>query len=149
MFVGEQATRYAYVYWNMGWSQNSRWIGCKARLRMSESDEIVIASIEDSKEFKVLHSASGIGSDIAWSPDHQRIAFPINPGNGRQPGLFTVSREKAGPAERSPLSQSDLKIVGFDWSHDGKYIAIAGQKIAQPSKESMDPFGTKPTSKIK
>ncbi|MCX5691080.1 MAG: hypothetical protein NTV94_15060, partial [Planctomycetota bacterium] len=83
---------------------------------------------------------------FAWSPDSTRVAFNASPAvisgvRGTQDvlqGVFTIAADGNSPASllrRFPLG--DLRV--YDWSPDGKYIAISTHsEFAEPT----DPLDT-------
>ena len=54
LLSGDAVTRYGYIYWNLGWSHDSRAIAFKARRREAGlKDELVVIEPENPGDFKV------------------------------------------------------------------------------------------------
>ena len=54
LLSGDGATRYSYIYWNLGWSHDSKSIAFKARCRDANlKDELVVIEPDHPEEFKI------------------------------------------------------------------------------------------------
>ena len=133
LLVGEQATMFSYTYWNPGWSHDSRFVAFKARNRRTGGEDIVVAEVGSPDSFRILLASSkGVSPDFTFSPDNQRVMFPMSdPTDSNRPRLYTVDRVKPEPPKRFPAQPLDWKISGCDWHPSGK-IVFAGEQIPQP-----------------
>lgn len=80
LLVEKNASRYDTIYWNLGWSHDSRSIAFKARNRQTQESEVAIADIDSPDGFRILHASAGlISPDFTWSADNQQISnlFPL------------------------------------------------------------------------
>jgi Tol biopolymer transport system component len=123
----DQAMRYSYISWNMGWSRDSKRICFKARNRTNQNYEIAVTKVTGSSSgFDVLYESKGpTYSNMSWHPDGKRIMFAMN-----DPArFFTLDREKPGPPLLLPGQPEEYKNMDGDWSRDGKQIVFAGQRL--------------------
>ena len=133
LLTGDASTRYSYVYWNLGWSHDSRWIAFRGRKRAAEEDEIAIARIGSDDQFQVLHSGAGnIHPDFTWSPDNRRVLFALHTPALQASRLFWIDRTAPGPPQLLDGQPSDLQILNGAWSLDGRHIAFSSESTPQP-----------------
>jgi Tol biopolymer transport system component len=133
LLVGEQASRYSYIYWNLAWSRDSRSVCAKARLRQTGAYEVMVADIDSPAGFQVLHSTSGsINADFTWDPDNRHVLFAMHNPAFKGPQLYLVSRDNPGRPELFPGQPTDRKIYDCAWSPDGQFIVFSGQQFPQP-----------------
>jgi hypothetical protein len=59
LLTGEPAARYGYIYWNLGWSHDSRWIAFKAQNPQTSEDELAVARMDAPEKFQVLYKTTG------------------------------------------------------------------------------------------
>lgn len=129
---GQNATRYDYVYWNLGWSHDSRSIAFKGRRRDTGEDELAVADVDSPDGFQVLYSTTGsLNVDFTFSPDNEQVLFAMHNPAHKGPQLYLCSRTTPGPPELLPGQPSNLKILDCAWSSQDR-IAFAGQRIPQP-----------------
>ena len=134
LLSGDGATRYSYIYWNLGWSHDSKSIAFKARCRDANlKDELVVIEPDHPEEFKILHSAlSGDSVDYFFSPDNDRVILipEILPNKGTQ--LHAIDRKKPGAPEFLGVTIPGHVITGSSWSRNGKTIAVTTQESRLP-----------------
>ena len=144
LLVGDAATRYGYIYWNLGWSHDSRSIAFKARCRDVIQDELVVAELDPADGFKVLVSdASAVVPDFTFSPDNQQVVFGFEDPDIPGISLHFVSRNLPEQVQRLSGQPSSHKVTGCAWSQNGKsivftssvpYIEWTTGPISAPSK---------------
>jgi Tol biopolymer transport system component len=137
---GEQASRYAYVYWNMGWSRDGKHICFQAGNRTEDTFEIAVAAVAGSQqEFQVLHtSPQRVNGDFSWHPDGERILFSMRTEEGLR--LFLLDRKNPGPPVLLPGHPPNHFIAAADWSRDGKQIVFVSH--VAPDWNSVQPSAT-------
>jgi Tol biopolymer transport system component len=125
LFTGEAAARYSYIYWNLGWSHDSKSIAFQGRLRQAGGDELVVADIDEPNKFQViLPEATGINHDYTFTPDNRSVLFSKSSPEYRGPQLYLIHRNSPGELELLKGQPTDRKILNCAWSHDGKLIAF-------------------------
>lgn len=136
---GENGTRYSSVYWNLGWSHDSRSIAFKGHVREAGRDEVAVVNVEPPDRLQVLHSApGGINADFTWSPDSRQVLFSLHSPAHQGPRLHVSPREgKALPA-LLPGQPADLKLLNCAWSREG-LIAVTGERDPQPAEWPLIP----------
>lgn len=133
LLTGEASTRYSYIYWNLGWSHDSRWIAFRARNRNTGEDEVAVAGADPDDRLQVLHTGEGnIHPDFTWSADNRRVLFAIHTPAIQASRLFWADRTAPGPPELLASQPSDLDILNCAWSSDGRHIAFTSESIPQP-----------------
>lgn len=123
----DQAMRYSYVNWNMGWSKDSKRICFKARNRTNQNYEIAVTEVTGSSNgFDVLYENKGpTYSKMSWHPDGKRIMFSMN-----DPArFFTLDCENPGPPLLVPGQPEEFNNMDGDWSRDGEQIVFAAQRL--------------------
>lgn len=126
---GEHATRYANIYWNLGWSRDGKRVCFKGRNRSDNQYEVAVAAAAGSRqEFQVLYKSSQeVYADFSWHPDGNQILFAMQMGGG--PRLFTFDRKKLGPPQLLAGQPPNHYFNSADWSADGKQIVFSGQEL--------------------
>jgi hypothetical protein len=134
LLTGDAATRYNYLYWALGWSNDGRFIGFKAQLRNSQNAELCAVEVATS-DFKVLLAdASTVHVDFMWTPDNEQLVVSRHNPDVQGPQLYSVSWKNPGSAQLLPAQPPHYTSHGYCWSRDGKMIAIASVQIPQPVK---------------
>jgi Tol biopolymer transport system component len=147
LLVGDAATRYSYLYWALGWSNDNRFIGFKARRRDSQNSELCVVEVASS-EFKVLHAdANSMVEDFMWSPDNEQLIVSFHNPDVQGPQMYSINRKNPGPPQLIPAQPSHYKSHGYCWSRDGKRIAIASVQVPQPVKWVTGPVEGTPETK--
>lgn len=139
LLEGEQSTRYANVYWNLGWSRDGKMICFKARNGSDHQYEIAVAAAAGShQEFRVLYkSRLETYADFSWHPDGSRILFPMQIGG--VPRLFILDSQQPGPPTLLQGQPLDQYVTAADWSSDGRQIVICGQHLPETSEPAASP----------
>lgn len=133
LLTGEQATRYSSIYWNLGWSHDSRTIGFKARRRDGGADEVAVIDIDKPDHLQVLlSSAQGVNPDITFSPQNDAIVVAIPTPRVKAPQLHIVRRAQPDQAVLLEKHPENLVVYDAHWSRDGKRIAFSGQELPGP-----------------
>jgi hypothetical protein len=147
LLVGEAATRYSSLYWSLGWSNDSRFIGFKAQRRDGNKPELCVVEVASS-EIKVLHAdASTMAVDFMWSPDNEQLVVSFHNPDVQGPQLYSINRKNPGPPQLLPAQPPHYKSHGYAWSRDGKKIVIASMQVPQPIKWVTGPVEGTPETK--
>ena len=134
LLTGEAATRYNSLFWSLGWSNDSRYIGFKARRRDTGMCELGIVEVASGK-FTVLHTDAATAiEDFMWSPDNEQLIVSIHNPLVQGPQLYSINRKNPGPPQPLPAQPPGQKSYGYAWSRDGKTIAIASMQVPTPVK---------------
>ncbi len=150
LLVGDQATQYSYIYWNLGWSHDSRSVCTKARNRKTNAEEVIVADIDSPDGFKVLQSAvPGINVDFTWGPENKNILFAMHNPFHKGPQLYLTNRENPAAPMLLPGQPLDKKIYDCAWSPDGKKILFSGQLFPQEVEWPPSESKSSPPSLIK
>lgn len=142
LLTGDAATRYGYIYSNLGWSHDSRCIAFKARCREIYQDELVVAELDPDMAPKVLVSdARAVMPDFTFSPDNQQVLFGFEDPDIAGLQLHSVNRQRLDEIRMFPGQPRDQKVTGCAWSHDGKSIVLTGSNpvIEWISQSITDP----------
>jgi Tol biopolymer transport system component len=133
LLTGDDASRYSYIYWNLGWSHDSRWIAFKAQNRATREYELAVADIDDPNGFQVLYKTGGsLNADFTWSPDNRRVVFSMHSPPHQGTKLFWVDSAAARGPELFPEQPPLQDILDVAWSPDGRQIAFVGQSPPRP-----------------
>jgi Tol biopolymer transport system component len=149
LLMRDAATRYSYLYWGLGWSNDGRFIGFKAQRRDDNNSELCVLDVAAS-ELKVLHAdANSMAVDFMWAPDNEHLIASLHNPEVQGPQLFSFSRKNPGPLQLFAAQPPHYKSHGYCWSRDGKKIAIASTQIPQPVKWVTGPVeGTSETDGV-
>jgi dipeptidyl aminopeptidase/acylaminoacyl peptidase len=111
-----------------------RWSPDGRRLAFVRDDEIWVVEADGSRLAKVVAKPAG-GRDPRWSPDGHRIAFLSRRRGWSQIWLIDAPVPRRGrpsksprPAEASVLTASGIDVESFEWSPDGRHIAVMAQQ---------------------
>jgi dipeptidyl aminopeptidase/acylaminoacyl peptidase len=118
------------------WSPDGR------RLAFVRESAIWVVEADGSRQTKATEHPAGTSSP-RWSPDGHRLAFLSRRRGWGQVWLVEAPVPRRGrPAtnprapEPRPLSPSGLDVEEFDWSPDGRTIAVTGQRGDEPPEVS-------------
>jgi Tol biopolymer transport system component len=126
LLTGDLAERYSSIFWNLGWSNDSRTIAFKGRNRATRREELVVVDVEQPDHLEILYTGPGVLADFTFAPDHQSVLFAkTTPGNP-EPQLYVVHRKNPGRLELVKNQPTDRIIYDCDWSHDGREIVFTG-----------------------
>ncbi len=145
LLTGDAANRYGTIYWNLGWSHDSRTIAFKALRRDGKTDELAIVNVNATDGFKViLNNATSITPDCTFSPDNEHVVVVVYDGGVQAPHLYKISQKQIGPPQRLFDQPSTFEINGCAWSHDGKSIVVTGTEVPQPVEWVTEPVTAAP-----
>jgi Tol biopolymer transport system component len=86
--------------------------------------DLMMVTIADEPQFKRLHTAQNPGFDIAWHPDGDRIAIPLqDPEHGRLQ-IYTLNPETDDAPVRLDGQDPQRRNVGVCWSADGRELIV-------------------------
>ena len=134
LLVGEQATRYNEIFWNLGWSHDSRSVGFKARKRATDAHELAVVDIDDPKGFEILYEGKGITPDVTWMPNNRQLLFAMKSPGQAITSLYTLTRGQPGSLKPWDRQPKDMQIFDGDMSSDGQHLLFVSQKIPQPTE---------------
>lgn len=135
LLTGDAASRYGYVYWNLGWSHDSRGIAFKAKTRSTGQDEIAYAEIDSPDGFKVIQQDAAITQpDISFSADNDAVVVAIDKGDRHGNVLHTISRKQPAPPKQLEVIPPGQSVDGVAWSRDGKSIAMIVLETSHPTE---------------
>ena len=127
VFEGDEATRYARVYWNFCWSPDSKAICFKGRLQ-NGGDEVAIVDVRGSRRgFKVRLSgatAAQFNPDIAWHPGGSRIAMPKKSQAGEPGQIYEFDPSRDDEPTRLEGQPANRHNGGMCWSPDGRTLVF-------------------------
>jgi len=139
LLTGEHATRYSSIYWNLGWSHDSRTIGFKARRRDGSPDEVAVVDIDQAGSLQVLLSkAQGINPDITFTAASDGVVYAAQNPRTKQLQLFAVLRSSPDQPRLLEHQPDNLVVYDAHWSRDGKWLAFSGQELAGPIEWTPD-----------
>ncbi|MBC7967275.1 MAG: PD40 domain-containing protein [Fuerstia sp.] len=135
LMTSAQSAQLGYVYWNLGWSQNSTSIAFKARSSDRTSTLVAVADADSAEGFRIVYSASNhINEDFTWHPDGQRVVFSFQDQPGNASRLVMVDRGASAVPESLPGQLEGWNNLGCDWSPDGSQIAFSSHLLPQPAE---------------
>jgi Tol biopolymer transport system component len=128
---GEQARRYGYIYWNMAWSLDSKYICFMGRSRDGTKVDIVaVDAAGSSRGFKILHTLDKqIHADFSWHPDGKQILCSMHNPQLEGPRIYTLDFDNPGPPKLFPTQPLDQNSTSSDWTRDGKHIVFSSQRL--------------------
>ena len=123
----------SYIYWNIGWSLDSKSIAFKARSADGPGTFLAVADSDSPDGFRIVFPGPGyINEDFAWHPDGRRVVFSVVDQPSNISRLVFVNRDAPGIPERIPGQPDDWNLLGSDWSPDGKQIAFSAHALPKP-----------------
>jgi hypothetical protein len=135
LLVGDRATRYGFIYWNLAWSHDSRGVAFKGRTRAANQDELAFAEVDSPDGLHVLQSdATSTYPDISFSPDSKQVIAAIDNHDGKGYRLHSINIKQPGRPKLLDAIPASESIDGVAWSRDGKSIAISVLDIARPTE---------------
>ncbi|MDA1231511.1 MAG: DUF1583 domain-containing protein [Planctomycetota bacterium] len=133
LLTAAQSAQIGYVYWNLGWSQNSKSIAFKARKRDASGFVVAVAGVEPATGFGVVYDGQDhINEEFTMSPDGQQVLISLKRQEASTAKLFIVDRDVPGDLKLLPGQPESWHIPGGDWSPDGKTIAFSASMPPQP-----------------
>ena len=123
LLTAEQQTQIRSIYWNLGWSHNSRSIAFKASTPNGGA-AVVVADVDSPEGFKFADTGTlRVNEDFTWHPDGRRVGFSVLDPSTNLMRLATVNRDK----DDEPVSgvPADWQTFDCDWSPDGKQIVFS------------------------
>ncbi len=133
LLTAEQLAQFGYVYWNFGWSQNSKSIAFKARKRDATGFVVAVADVDSATGFVVVYDGPDhINEEFTMNPDGQQVLISLKLQAASTAKLFIVNRSAPGVLKLLPGQPESWNIPGGDWSPDGKQIAFSAFTPPQP-----------------
>lgn len=132
LLTGDLAERYSSVYWNLGWSHDSRAIAFKGRNRSTGKNELAVVNIGDPTHLEILDSGPGIEADFTFTPDNQSVLFAKSEPGKSGPRLYLAHRQPPGEVELLKVQPADQVIYDCDWSTDGAEIVFSSKQSSVP-----------------
>ena len=113
---------YQYIFWNMSWSPDSKQLAFKGRL--TDKQEIAIVNMTGEPELqRGCGSDRHIASDLAWSPDGQRILFNMYSPKERKNQIYQLEPGSDQPeffpawTSSGPGGRSDSAPTASGWCY--------------------------------
>jgi Tol biopolymer transport system component len=133
LLVDKDAQRYDMIYWNLGWSHDSRLIGFKGRRRTPKGDDLAVVDIVKGEPIQIL---TPLGRDMipdcTFSADNQRLIFAMPNPATLGPQLYSISLKQPAPPQLLTTLPADHKVFGVAMSRDGKRLVITSQQSTPP-----------------
>jgi len=119
------------------WSPDGR------RLAYVRDDEIWVIEADGSRLTKVVGSPGG-GQQPRWSPDGHRLAFVSRRRGWSQIWLIDAPVPRRGrpaadpkPPEPTALTETGIDVDAFEWSPDGRRLAVMAHRHPEPSETAQ------------
>ena len=91
LLTAEQSAQFSYIYWNLGWSQNSKSIAFKARKRDASGFVVAVSDADSATGFGVVYDGPDhINEEFSLSPDGRNVLISLKLHGGTSE---TVHRE--------------------------------------------------------
>ncbi|MEM8670528.1 MAG: DUF1583 domain-containing protein [Planctomycetota bacterium] len=145
VFTGDAAARYSYLFWNMCWSPDGKWIAMKARRASDGGEEIAVVELADPSRVKVILPEHQGSSDITWTSDSRSVILPMGKPSDF-PQLFAFDLKDRGP--QYVVGQPQARATGVDVSKTGTWIAVTVRVDPKPEpwKTETTPDDSNPPS---
>lgn len=112
-----------YLNYNIAWGPKSDLLGYFVSKR-DETCDLVVVTVADEPQFKRLCNAKNPGFDIAWHPDGDRIAVPLqDPEHGRLQ-IYTLNPDTEDPPARLEGQDAQRRNVSVCWTADGRELIV-------------------------
>ena len=122
----EQASQLSFIYWNPGWSHDSKWIAFKSTAVRGLDGLVAVANVDSTQEFRILYEGpKRVHEDLTWHPDNQHVVFSSQLSQGARLTLVKLNRTNPAAPEVLPGQNADWDILDSDWSPDGRHIVFA------------------------
>ena len=126
LLTADQSAQLSYVYWNLGWSQNSKSIAFKARKRDASGFVAAVADTHSAKGFRIVYDGQDhINEEFSLDPDGRQVLISLKRQGANAAKLFIVNRDVPGDIKLLPGQPETWDVPGGDWSPDGKTIAFS------------------------
>lgn len=122
----------SHVYWNLGWSHDSKSIAFKSRSQAGQH-QLFVADVDTPDGFRLLYTAADIEEDMSWLPDNKTVIFTTTFEGSPRRHFATISREPGAKAQKFPGIPDDWDVLNLDCSPDGKYAVFTGTPPPQPA----------------
>ncbi len=126
---GEHAALYSSLYWNLGWSRDSKYVCFKARRRDNSQFEVPVVDVSGSSNGFQLLVKQATNADFAWHPDGKRILLSMRDPMRKVQQLYLIDRENPETPKSVPGQPKDRGNLDADWSPDGKQIVYASRNV--------------------
>ncbi len=135
LLTGTDAERYTQIYWNLGWSHDSKTVGFKARRRTDGEDEVAVIDIDKPQGLQpLLSKIKGINPDITFTAKNDGVVFGMNNPKVKGSQLHVVYRNKPDEVKVLPNQPANLRIIDAHWSRDGQWLTFSGQEVPTPTE---------------
>ncbi len=126
LLTAAQEQQVRSIYWNIGWSHDSKSIAFKGRSQTAEEEIVAVADVDNPDGFKVVYSGMDrVNEDFTWHPDNKRVAFAMRTPSSKSLRIVTVNRETNDPPVVVAGLPEDWMAFDCDWSADGKQIVFS------------------------
>lgn len=133
LLTAEQSAQLSYVYWNLGWSLDSKSIAFKARKADRTGDVLAVADVDSTAGFRIIYAGPDrINEDLTWHPDGRDVVVSLLIPPSKTSKLFLINRDTPAAPKLLPGQPADWNVLGSDWSPDGTTIAFSAQMPPQP-----------------
>lgn len=135
LLTGGDAQHYTYIYWNLGWSHDSKTVGFKARRRSDGEDEVAVIDIDKPQGLQpLLSKIKGINPDITFTANNDGVVFGMHNPKVKGSQLHVVYRKQPDTVHVLPNQPENVRIIDAHWSRDGRWLAFSGQELAAPTE---------------
>jgi Tol biopolymer transport system component len=137
---------YQQIYWNCGWSPDSRRVCLKGDRRVPavgqgnfrafmRQVEIAVVAVDGEPQLKFCCDAGDVAEDVAWHPDGTRIVIP------KAGQLYVLNPDTDDPPSLVPGLPADRTNAGMCWSRDGEILVFMSYRPRpQAARLILDAF---------